>query len=80
MVSGSVVARAERAGGLRLGRVRGRSGPGASASEPLSESEEEGWGVSGLAPAAFIPQFDFVFENVPYSNELKGGTHAYSGP
>ena len=47
MVSGSVVARAERAGGLRLGRARERSGPGASASEPLSESEEEGRGVSG---------------------------------
>ena len=47
MVSGSAVARVGRAGGFRLGRDRGRSGPGASASEPLSESDEEGRGVSG---------------------------------
>ena len=47
MASGSMVARAGQAGGLRLGRARERSGPGASASEPLSESEEEGRGVSG---------------------------------
>ena len=33
-----------------------------------------------LAPAAFISHFDFIFENIPYYNELEGGTHAYSGP
>jgi hypothetical protein len=47
MVSGSVVAEVERAGGPRRGRDLGRLGMGASASGPLSESEEEGGGVPG---------------------------------
>ena len=47
MVSGSVVAEVERAGGPRRGRDLGRLGMGASASGPLSESEEEGRGVPG---------------------------------
>ena len=33
-----------------------------------------------ITPNSFKPHFDFIFEALPYSHELEGGTHACKGP